>query len=128
MILGTLRFTSLEIRFIQLVRDSVRSGKRLLDLIGLFQEILHFKVNVLRNCQLGIQVDFDGIKHADLDLVDVNLAVLLLQFLVRLLHGIHRGHRITKVLGCKGGRLHIKRLLDKLRKLGLVHPFLLQRP
>lgn len=50
---GSLRFTGLEIRFIQLVRDSIRSGERLLNLVGLFQEILHFKVNVLRNCHLG---------------------------------------------------------------------------
>ena len=73
-------------------------------------------------------VQFDSIRDTDLDLVDVNLAVLFLQFRVGYLHGIYRSHRITKVLGRNGGGLHIERLLDQLRKLGLVHAFLLQRP
>lgn len=46
-------FTSFEIPFIQLVGDGIRSRKRLLNLIGLLQEIFHLKVNVLRNRQSG---------------------------------------------------------------------------
>lgn len=123
-----LGFTGLEIRFIQLVGDGIRSGERLLNLVGLFQEVLHFEVNVLRGCKLGVRINSDGVGHTDLDLIDVNLAVLFLQLLVCLLHGIYCGHCISKVLSRKSSRLHVERLLDQLRKLGLVHAFLLQRP
>lgn len=68
------------------------------------------------------------IRCTDLDLVDVNLPVLFLQLLVGLLHGTNGGHRVAKILGCKGSRLHIERLLNQLSKLGLVHALLLQRP
>jgi hypothetical protein len=56
-----LGFTGFEIRFIQLIRDCIRSGERLLNLVGLFQEILHFKVDVLRSCQLGVQANLTAL-------------------------------------------------------------------
>ena len=77
---------------------------------------------------VGHVVGFDDVRCTDLDLVDVNLSILFLQLLVSLLHSIDGGHSVAKILRRKGSRLHIKCLLDQLRKLRLVHPLLLQRP
>lgn len=69
-----------------------------------------------------------GTREAHLDLININLPVLLLDFLIGCLHRVHRGHGIPQVLRDKRSRLHIERLLLELSNLGLVHLLLLQRP
>jgi hypothetical protein len=63
-----------------------------------------------------------------LDLVNVDLAVLLLELLVRRLHRVDGRHRVPEVLRRERGALHVERLLGELRELLLVQPLLLERP
>ena len=65
-------------------------------------------------------------KSSYLDLVDVNLAILLPQLLIRLLHRIYSRHRIPQVVRRENGRLHVECLLLYLGELALVHLLLLQ--
>jgi len=65
-------------------------------------------------------------KTTHLDLVDVDLAVLLLELLVGRLHGVDGRHRVAQVLGCEGGLLHVERLLLQLADLSLVQLLLLE--
>ena len=67
-------------------------------------------------------------KDTYLDLVNINLAVLLLELLVRLLHRIDRRHCIPQVLRRERGGFHVERLLRELCELRLVHSLLLQCP
>jgi len=61
----------------------------------------------------------------NLDLINVDLAVLFPHLLVRDLHGVDGGHGVPEVVGGERGALHVKRLLCQLRDLGFVHAFLL---
>lgn len=63
---------------------------------------------------------------AYLNLVDVNLAVLLAQFLVRLLHRVHGRHGVPQVLRSKSRGFHVESLLAELSELVLVHTLLLE--
>lgn len=63
-----------------------------------------------------------------LNLVNVNLSVLLLNFLVRNFHSIKSRHCIPQIVGSHSCAFHVERLLCELGDLRLVHAFLLQRP
>jgi len=53
-------------------------------------------------------------RKTHLDLANIDLAVLLAQFFVRLRHGIQRHHGIPKVLRGESGTLDVKCLLGEL--------------
>lgn len=125
--------TRFEFCLIELVRNSVGTAQRLLDLVGLIQQLLHLKLHIL----LGqSEVRWGSLKTlpesfryghcAHLDLANVDLAVLLAQVLVRLRHGVKRHHGIAQVLRRERGALDVEGLLRELGELRLVHALLLE--
>lgn len=64
--------------------------------------------------------------RAHLDLVDVELAVLLLELFVGRLHRIDRRHRVSQILGRDRRLLHVEGLLLQLPDLALVQLLLFQ--
>jgi hypothetical protein len=92
--------TSLQVGLVDLVWHAIASPKRLLNLIGLVDHILHIVVNRLYHNQqpkLSSEEHNKGrnqgkARETNLNLVDVDPLVLLLHLLVRGLHRIHSGH------------------------------------
>lgn len=57
------------------------------------------------------RVSLRGGTVSDLNLINVDLSVLLLHFLIRHFHGVDGRHRISQVIGGQRGRLHVENLL-----------------
>lgn len=90
-----------ELRLVDVVGDLVAAAEGLVDLVADVHEVGHL------------------VLHA-LDLVEVDLAVLLLELLLRRLHRVHRGHHPGQVVLHRLRLLHVPHLALQLVPLRLV--------